>query len=77
MTKFSPSAKQAFSVIKILAFYPMCKNKPLPPPMLAYESNKNLKSFLVPSKLPPSLDCIHKTDLPSIIQLEYTPVQEQ
>ena len=55
----------------------MFKNKPLPPPMLAYESNKNLKSFLVPSKLPPTLDCIHKTDLPSIIQLKYTPVQEQ
>ena len=29
--------------------------------MLAYKSNKNIKSFLVRSKLPPSLDCINKT----------------
>ena len=81
VTRFSPSARKAFSIIKKYWHSIQClkqfKNKPLPPPMLAYKSNKNLKSFLVRSKLPPSLDCINKTDIPSIIQLEYTPILEQ
>ena len=37
---------------------------------------KNIKSFLVRSKLLPSLDCINKTDLPNNISLEYTPIPD-
>ena len=50
VTRFSPSAKKAFYIIKKYWYSIQClkqfKNIPLPPPMLAYKSNKNLKSFL-------------------------------
>ena len=80
VTRFSPSTKKAFHIIK--KYWPSIqhlkyfKNHPLPSPMLAYKSNKNIKSFLVRSKLPPSLDCINKTDLPNNVSLEYTPIPD-
>ena len=81
VTRFSPSTKKAFYIIQkywhSIRGLKQFKNIPLPPPMLAYKSNKNLKSSLVRSKLPPSLDCINKTDLPSITQLEYTPILDK
>ena len=41
--------------------------------MLAYKSNRNLKSFLVRAKLP-SLDCTIETNPTSNLRVEYTPI---
>ena len=41
--------------------------------MLAYKSNRNLKSFLVRAKLP-SLDCTIETTPTSNIRVIYTPI---
>ena len=41
--------------------------------MLAYKSNRNLKSFLVRAKLP-SLDCAIETTPTSNLRVEYTPI---
>ena len=49
------------SLQKTKAFH----HKEIPIPMLSFKSNRNLKSFLVKAKLPPSLDC-QITHLPSI-----------
>lgn len=80
VTRFTSSAKTAFHIIK--KYWPLIqrlqqfKNKPLPHPMLAYKSNRNIKSFLVRAKLPSSLDCTIKTNPSSNLSLEYTPLLE-
>ena len=77
VTRFTPSAKQAMHLIKNTGLQFNISNCLitilLPPPMLAYKSNKNLKSFLVRSKLP-SLDCNIETTPIGNLTVEYTPI---
>ena len=77
VTRFTPSAKQAMHLIKkywpSIQYLKLFNNNLLPPPMLAYKSNKNLKSFLVRSKLPP-LDCNIETTPIGNLTVEYTPI---
>ena len=76
-TRYTPLGLKAFRIIK--KYWPFIyrlnrfKNKTIPPPLLAYKSNKNLKSFLVRAKLP-SLDRNSETELPSDLSLEFTPI---
>ena len=76
-TRYTPLGLKAFRIIK--KYWPFIyrlnrfKNKTIPPPLLAYKSNKNLKSFFVRAKLP-SLDRNSETELPSDLSLEFTPI---
>ena len=78
VTRFTPSAKKAMCIIKkywpTIQHLQQFKHKALPFPLLAYKSNKNIKSFLVRAKLP-SLDCITETTPLSKLSLEYTPIR--
>ena len=51
------------------------KNKQLPSPMLCFNTNKNMRSFLVRAKLP-SLDCDTEAQAPLLQEfaLKYTPL---
>ena len=79
VTRFTPSTKSAMYLIR--KYWPsiqhlkLFSNNLLPPPifMLAYKSNRNLKSFLVRAKLP-SLDCAIETTPTSNLRVEYTPI---
>ena len=69
ITRFTPSATKAMKILRKL--WPSLQktktfhHKEIPIPMLSFKSNRNIKSFLVKAKLPPSLDC-QTTHLPSI-----------
>ena len=78
ITRYSPSASLALKIVK--KYWPSLKklkyfqSKSLPPPMLVYKTNKNIKSSLVRAKLP-SLTGEKNTDINSVnLALEYTPI---
>ena len=78
ITRYSPSASLALKIVN--KYWPSLKklkyfqNKSLPPPMLVYKTNKNIKSSLVRAKLP-SLTGEKNTDINSVnLALEYTPI---
>ena len=79
ITRFTPSAPSALKIIK--KYWPYLqnlnsfKNKQLPPPMICFNTNKNIRSFLVRAKLP-SLDCDIEAQAPPLQEfaLKYTPL---
>ena len=78
ITRFTPSASTALKIIlkkhwpslQELNFF---RNISLPPPMLVYKTNKNIKTSLVRARLP-SNNGDRDTDSPMDLALEYTPI---
>ena len=76
-TRFTPSASIAMKIIK--KYWPSLQklkyfqDTSLPPPMLVYKTNKNIKSVLVRAKLPP-INYSTNTKTHINLALEYTPI---
>ena len=80
VTRFTPSAHLALQIINKywphLQHLQQFKHINIPRPMLSFKTNRNIKSYLVKSKLTQSLDCHNETTPLNNFPLDYTSLRD-